>query len=75
MEDFSMVMAVVFAYFYYRAAQIDDSPAWLWVLLSLVASFLGASMIGFGYVGIGIAQILLFVLITGFRIVAGIVKL
>lgn len=62
-----LILAVLCAGFYYKAADVDDAPKFLWVGLSLVVSLIAMFTLPYGVFGIMGGQVALLFGITGFR--------
>jgi hypothetical protein len=64
----AIVVAGVFAVFFYRAGSQERSWGILWAILSVIASFVAQSFLTLGVVGVFLAQVALFVCITAYRV-------
>lgn len=62
-----IVVFSVCALVFYRAGQMERSPAVLWAALSIAASFLALRFLPWGLVGVFLAQVALFAGITLYR--------
>ena len=67
--SYTTVAIILSAIFFYRAAKYENSSALLWVVLSVVISFLLLTLFRVGVVGIILGQVGLFLGITFFRII------
>ena len=65
--SFNLVLMVVFAIFFYRAGELEDSPGLLWAALSALISFLVWQWLRWGLLAMILGQIGLFVGIGVFR--------
>jgi hypothetical protein len=63
----TFVLMVVFAIFFYRAGEFDGSSGVLWSVLSAVISIVTWRVLGWGALGVLMAQVGLFLGITVFR--------
>jgi hypothetical protein len=68
-DSFTALAVILSAIFFYRAARIDGSSPFLWVVLSVVTSLLLLTVLRLGMVGIILGQVGLFLGITLFRII------
>lgn len=59
-----IVVCVAFAVFFYRAAEFEDEPAFIWCGLSVVISVLALLWLHWGWMGIILSQAALFAGIT-----------
>jgi hypothetical protein len=62
-----IAVCVVFAIFFYRAAELEDESGWIWCSLSVVISALTLFFLHWGWLGYFLGQVGLFVGITIFR--------
>ena len=62
-----IVVLGVFAVVFYRAGKLERSWAVLWAVLSLAASLLALRFLSWGLGGVFLAQVVLFVGITFYR--------
>jgi len=67
--SFNTIAMIVFAIIYYKAAQIENTSALLWVGLSIIVS-LAITIVGFGLLALIIGQVLLYLAITLVRLLA-----
>lgn len=65
--SFSFIMLIAFAIFYYRAGEFEGSSGFVWCAASVAISVVIWRVFGWGWFGILIGQIGLFVGITFFR--------
>jgi hypothetical protein len=63
-----ILVALAFAIFFYRAAEMDDEPTWIWWVLSLLISALTIFWLHWSWFGIILSQVGLFAGITIFRV-------
>ncbi|MCX6944111.1 MAG: hypothetical protein NT173_05025 [Opitutales bacterium] len=66
-----IVVIGVFAMVFYRAGQMENSWALLWAVLSIAASLLALRFLSWGLGGVFLAQVVLFVGITFYRMRKG----
>jgi len=64
---FTILLIAVFAAFFYRAAEFENEPRLLWCGLSLVISIVTMLLFRWGWLGVVLGQVGLFVGITVFR--------
>lgn len=67
--SFNFVLMVMFAIFFYRAGEFDDSPGLLWAALSVLISLLVWQWLRCGLLAMILGQIGLFVGIGIFRVI------
>jgi len=67
MPYLSILLIAVCAAFFYRAAEVENSPALLWGGLSVLLSVLALFFLHWGWLGALLGQVGLFVGITIFR--------
>jgi hypothetical protein len=67
--SWNFILMLVFAIFYYRAAEFDDCSGILWAAMSLAISLLIWQWLHWGALAMIFGQILLFVGIGVFRII------
>jgi asparagine N-glycosylation enzyme membrane subunit Stt3 len=65
--SFNFLAMIVFAVFFYRAAEFDNGPGLLWTVLSILISLLVWQWLGWGLLAMIFAQVCLFVGIGAFR--------
>lgn len=65
--SFNFVLLIVFAVFFYRAAESEDAPAILWTLLSIAISVLIWQVLRWGLLAMILGQVALFIGIGVFR--------
>jgi hypothetical protein len=63
----AIVVLSVCAIFFYRAGRLEKSWGVLWAALSIVVSLVALRFLNWGLLGVFIAQALLFVGITAYR--------
>jgi hypothetical protein len=62
-----ILVALAFAIFFYRAAELEDDPTWIWWALSLLISALTIFWLHWSWLGIILSQLGLFLGIAVFR--------
>lgn len=62
------IFTIVFALFFYRAGAFDNSPGWLWAILSAAISLLIWQWLHGGLIALVLGQVGLFFGITLFRV-------
>jgi hypothetical protein len=65
--SFNLVLLIVMAVFFYRAAEFEDGPGLLWAALSAGISLVVWQVFRLGWMGMVLGQIGLFVGITFYR--------
>jgi hypothetical protein len=63
----AIVVLGVCAVVFYRAGKLEKSWGWLWAALSIAASLLALRFLSWGLGGVFLAQVVLFVGITFYR--------
>jgi len=69
MPYFSILIIAACAAFFYRAAEFENEPAWLWCGASVLISVVTFFFLHWGWLGTLLGQVALFVGITVFRMV------
>jgi hypothetical protein len=64
----TIVVLSVFAVLFYRVGSQERSWGILWAALSIIASIVALEFLTFGFVGVFLAQVALFVFITVYRV-------
>lgn len=65
--SFNFVLLIVFAIFFYRAAEFEDTSPILWTALSIVVSIVTWQVLHWGLLGMILGQVALFIGIGAFR--------
>jgi hypothetical protein len=63
-----ILVLIAFAVFFHRAAEMEEAPSWIWSALSILISVLTIFWLHWGWLGIILGQVGLFVGITVIRI-------
>ena len=63
----TMILLILCAVIYYRAAEMENAPGWLWALLSVSVYLLTWLVLGWGLLGCFFGQVALYFAITIYK--------